>query len=209
MRVRSTAKFYGGIDEAGRGPLAGPVTAACVVLPEGYENTRITDSKKLRDREREILYGEIVDHAVAYSVVSVGPRRIERLNIRRASLLAMELAAVRVAKQLGISRNELSTPSKIHFLIDGNAPLALNCSQESIIGGDRKVKAIAAASILAKVTRDRLMEPLERRYPGYGLSAHKGYPTKKHREAIKAHGPTRIHRKTFQGVREFLQTPAQ
>jgi ribonuclease HII len=198
----NTGFFIAGIDEAGRGPLAGPVTAASVVLPAGYSNSGINDSKKLTEKKRERIFDEILDVARALSVVSVGARRIERLNIREASLLAMKLSADRVIRQLGFS--VLSPADSLHFLIDGNASIATNWPQETIIKGDAKISAIAAASIVAKVTRDRLMQTLEERYPGYGFSSHKGYPTKFHRQAICKQGPCSVHRRTFAGVREFI-----
>ena len=189
-----------GIDEAGRGPLAGPVTAATIVLPSDYRNPRVTDSKKLSARIREELFSELVSQAEAYSIVSVGPRRIEKLNIREATRLAMRLSAEKVCRELVMKGKN----ADVHFLIDGNMTIGGNLSQEAIVKGDSKVLSISAASILAKVTRDRLMCRLEERYPGYGLSDHKGYPTATHRENIKKFGPSRIHRRTFAGVREYI-----
>lgn len=193
-------KIIAGIDEAGRGPLAGPVTAACVVYKPGYENSQITDSKKLSHKKREELYGEIIANSLAYSIVAVGPRRIESLNIREASREAMLLAVLRVQRIL----NSSPTFMPLHLLIDGNVPLRTEISQETIIKGDEKISQIGAASILAKVYRDRIMEMLDLQYPKYNLAKHKGYPTKDHRESISLQGPSRIHRKTFAGVREYL-----
>lgn len=184
-----------GVDEAGRGPLAGPVTAACVVLPLGYSHLQITDSKKLTEKSRELLYPEIVSAALAWSVVSVGQHRVDRFNIREATRIAMAHAARRVKQQI---------QEPLHFLVDGNMTMRNNFPQTAIVKGDSKVLSIAAASIIAKVTRDRLMKRLDETYPGYGLAGHKGYPTKKHRELIKELGPSPIHRKTFGGVREFV-----
>jgi len=199
--------FIAGIDEVGRGPLAGPVTAACVVLPPGYRNSRIADSKKLTERRREELYGEIAEIALVFSIVSVGPRRIEALNIREASRLAMVLAARRVTallgKRLGIPAREVS----LHLLIDGNVPIETSLPQETIVKGDNIILSIAAASILAKVSRDRLMVELDKRFSRYGFAKHKGYPTHDHQAALNAHGPTRIHRRTFAGVRELVSHP--
>lgn len=195
-----------GIDEAGRGPLAGPVTAAAVSLPETYTNSEINDSKKLSEQKREKLFEEIITHALAYSVVSVGPRRIETINIREATRLAMRLAADRVARILkerysNAMSNDLPP---LHLVIDGNVPIDTFFSQETIIKGDEKVLAIQAASILAKVTRDRLMLRLESRYPGYGFSVHKGYPTAAHLRGLAEKGPCRVHRRTFAGVKEHF-----
>jgi len=189
-----------GIDEVGRGPLAGPVTAACIVLDPKYSGLGVKDSKALSEKKREKLFTEIQNNALALSVVSVGARRIEKINIREASLLAMKLSAERVEKQL----NERFSNISVHYLIDGNATIATNCSQEAIIKGDQKVLAISAASIIAKVTRDRLMKKMEKYYPGYGFSTHKGYPTKAHKQQITDIGPCSIHRKTFSGVKEHI-----
>jgi len=186
----STAAHVAGVDEAGRGPLAGPVVAAAVILPPDYVQPRINDSKKLSPAERDTLYEEIIQVATAWSAVAVGPRRIDAINILQATKCAMRHAAFKTAAQ--------------HYLIDGNQSVAGIPSQETIVGGDRRCLEIAAASILAKVTRDRLMERLANRYPGYGFEIHKGYGTASHRAAIKALGPCPAHRFTFRGVREYL-----
>lgn len=200
--------FVAGIDEAGRGPLAGPVTAACVVLPPKYTNSEITDSKKLTAVKRERLYGEIVNIATAYSIVSVGPKRIDVINIREATRLAMRLCAERV--YLALLKG---TPKKyvapfhlpfLHILIDGNTAIDASFAQETITKGDDKIVAISAASILAKVTRDRLMVKLGQLYPDYDFARHKGYPTQFHREVIKRKGPSKVHRQNFAGVKEFV-----
>ena len=190
-----------GVDEAGRGPLAGPVTAACVCFPNGYENDRITDSKKLSHKTREILFEEIISAALAYSIVSVGPKRIDSLNILQATKLAMLHAVNRVHQKL-ISRYGNEVDFRIQ--IDGNQPIATKLPQQTIVKGDATVMVIGAASILAKVTRDRLMEKLHERYPNYDFNVHKGYPTKNHLEKIIKHGPCGIHRCTFRGVREYI-----
>ena len=186
-----------GIDEAGRGPLAGPVTASAVVLPVNYENPSIIDSKQLSEKKRRLLFDEIRSVAVAYAIVSVGPRRIEQLNIREATRQAMRLCAAKIFRQL--------RTTSINFLVDGNMPLGSGFESEAIIKGDEKVTAIAAASILAKVTRDALMEKLHQQYPVYGFVGHKGYPTKKHRDLIRDYGPCPMHRRTFAGVIEFVK----
>ena len=177
-----------GVDEAGRGPLAGPVVAAAVVLPQNYFNPNITDSKKLSAKKREELYKLICSTALDYAVVAVGHRRIDRLNILQATRLAMRLAVARVSCD--------------YVIIDGNTPIDIALPQEVIIGGDHLRIEISAASILAKVWRDRLMQRLDQYYPGYDLGKHAGYPTVSHRAAIVALGPSRIHRISFAGVRE-------
>ncbi len=178
-----------GIDEAGRGPLAGPVVAAAVVFPEGYTNPNITDSKKLSAKKRDSLIAEIKLAALSWSVVAVGHKRIDLLNIREATRLAMRLALERVEAD--------------YALIDGNMGIDSKIPHEWIIKGDAKVLQIGAASILAKVYRDQLMQTLEHRYPGYGLGGHAGYPTASHRAAVAELGPSPIHRRTFRGVKEF------
>ena len=203
-RMEQMIRFVAGVDEAGRGPLAGPVTAGCVVLPAGYANSSIKDSKQLSASQRERLFQEITTVALAYAVVSVGPRRIEELNIRAASLLAMRLSMERVMKEL--SEREKKSPL-VRFLVDGNALPGTKWEEVAIIKGDTKEISISAASILAKVTRDRLMDLLDRRYPGYELALHKGYPTKRHALLLQAKGPSCIHRRTFAGVRELTIPP--
>lgn len=202
-----------GIDEAGRGPLAGPVTAACVILGSGqsglvdFDATLIKDSKALSFKEREVAYDLIIKQAFAWSVVSVGHKRIDAINIREATRLAMLLAVRKVIKKL----RAVGEARQINFLIDGNMKFDeasdtygdICVTQETIVKGDRKVREISAASIIAKVTRDRLMDRLDLKYREYGLSIHKGYPTVKHRRAIVDNGPSRIHRLTFRGVAEY------
>jgi len=197
--------YIAGIDEAGRGPLAGPVTAACVCFPIDYVNPEITDSKKLSSQKREDLFPVICKKAVAWSSVSVGPRRIDSLNILRATTLAMRLCAERVHRKL--TRRKKSR--RVHFLIDGNTRMETHLSQETIIKGDQSVLVISAASILAKVSRDRLMSRLCEHYPGYGFSEHKGYGTALHRQKIRELGPSRVHRSTFAGVAEHLARQSQ
>lgn len=175
-----------GVDEAGRGPLAGPVVAAAVVFEQGFADSRIQDSKKISKKQREQLFDYIKDSALGWSIIAVGPRRIDTLNILQATKLAMRLAVERIEADL--------------VLIDGNQPIVSRLPQKTVIGGDRLHVEISAASILAKVWRDRLMETLSEKYPGYGLERHSGYPTKAHKEALLTLGPSRIHRKTFSGV---------
>jgi len=177
-----------GVDEAGRGPLAGPVVAAAVVLDPARPIEGLADSKMLSPQQREILLEEICWKALAVAVASSSPRQIERINILRASLQAMATAVGR----LSVAAD--------HLLVDGNRPIPLDIPQSPVVKGDSKCACIAAASIVAKVARDRLMERMDRRFPQYGFRRHKGYPTRAHLAALEAHGPCVIHRRTFRGV---------
>ncbi|OVE80291.1 ribonuclease HII [bacterium J17] len=201
MTSTQAKPYIVGVDEAGRGPLAGPVTAAAVVLPVGFHSPQIADSKKLSPKVRENLFEEIRNFSLAYSIISVGPRRIEALNIREATRVAMGLAVERVFHQLSAAGHS----PQLCVLVDGNMTAETKHLQEPIIKGDQKITAIKAASILAKVSRDRIMCTLDERYPGYGFSGHKGYPTKSHREAVANNGPSAVHRRSFAGVKEFAQ----
>ena len=183
-----------GADEAGRGPLAGPVVGAVVILPKRFRDERIQDSKKLSAAKREYLSEYIKEVAIAYAIVAVGHTRIERINIREASRLAMGLALERVRRKV--------EPTLL--LVDGNMELFTNLPQRAVIKGDSLHIQISAASIIAKVWRDALMKKLDSKYPGYGLAGHAGYPTAAHRDFIATKGPSRIHRKTFRGVIEYL-----
>lgn len=183
-------KLICGVDEVGRGPLAGPVVAAAAVFRSNYQNPHFKDSKKLSARRREELFEYIKCEAVSWAIVSVGHHRIRELNIREASKLAMSLAVKRIKADL--------------VLVDGNMRIDTKIPQKTIIGGDASQVQISAASILAKVYRDRLMQVLDLKYPGFGLAQHAGYPTAAHREAIASVGPCKIHRVTFRGVKEFL-----
>lgn len=174
-----------GIDEAGRGALAGPVIAAAVILPTHCSIEGLQDSKQLSPKHRASLFDEIHDVAVSVGVGSVDHRGIDRLNILEATLLAMREAV------------EKLTPSPDYILIDGLHLPEVGIVSEAIPKGDRKSYSIAAASIIAKVTRDRLMIELDRTYPNYGFSRHKGYPTSQHRQAIARFGVSDIHRRTF------------
>ena len=194
--------FLAGVDEVGRGPLAGPVTACCLVLRPGYDNPELTDSKEISPGKRRELACDIRANCIGLSVVSVGPRRIEQINIRQASILAMEHAIKRVGLQLLDHCG--SKNFSLFILTDGNMKLETSFFNEPIVKGDKHIKAISAASIVAKVARDEMAEELDRRYPGYGFSAHKGYGTPAHRKAVSVLGPSRIHRRTFAGVREYL-----
>lgn len=183
-----------GVDEVGRGPLAGPVVAAAVVFKEGYRNAEIKDSKKLSAKKRESLIEIIKRDACDWAIVSVGSKRIDQINILRASLLAMSLAVSKVKAD--------------YLLIDGPYTIDSPLRQQAVIGGDALHVEIAAASILAKVWRDKLMVKLGHKYPGYGLENHMGYPTSSHRAAVKLLGPSPIHRASFRGVKEYV-TPIE
>ena len=174
-----------GTDEAGRGPLAGPVVAAAVILPEGLMIEGLNDSKKLSEKKREALYDIIVKEAVSYAVCEASVEEIDELNILNASQLAMRRCV------------EKLDPKPQVVLVDGNVARDFPVIAEPIIKGDALSPSIAAASILAKVTRDRMCEALHDRYPEYNFKKHKGYPTKEHREAVIKYGPSPVHRKTF------------
>lgn len=174
-----------GIDEAGRGPLAGPVCAAAVILPRNLLIPGLNDSKKLTDKKRRELYDVIVSEADAYGVAFASEQEIDEINILQATFLAME----RAVKAMGV-QPDLA-------LVDGNCAPRLGLPVKPVVKGDSLSANIAAASILAKVTRDRLMEQLDETYPQYGFAIHKGYGTKRHYEALTAHGPCAIHRRTF------------
>ena len=174
-----------GVDEAGRGPLAGPVCAAAVILPRGLEIPGLNDSKKLSEKRREALYDVIISSAVAYGIAFADVEEIERLNILHATFLAMN----RAIAQLSV-RPELA-------LIDGNRDSDIEVPSRCIVKGDSRCADIAAASILAKVTRDRYMIKMAEQYPQYGFEQHKGYGTKRHYEALREYGATPIHRMSF------------
>lgn len=174
-----------GIDEAGRGALAGPVVAAAVILPSVCHITDINDSKKLTSNQRSQLYEEITDIAISVGISTIDNLQIEQINILNASLRAMALAVEKLKVR----------PD--YLLVDGNRYPDINIAGEAITKGDSLSYSIAAASIMAKVTRDRLMIAFDKTFPNYGFKDHKGYPTKKHRQAIAEHGVTDIHRKTF------------
>lgn len=174
-----------GVDEAGRGPLAGPVCAAAVILKPDTEINGLNDSKKLSEKKREELYSVITEKAVAYSIAFASVEEIEELNILGATFLAMRRAV------------EGLCPNADFAIIDGNREPKLDVPAMTVIKGDSKSMSVAAASILAKVTRDRLLLEYDKKYPEYGFAAHKGYGTKAHYEAIAAHGITEIHRKSF------------
>ena len=174
-----------GIDEAGRGPLAGPVVAAAVILPEDIQLPGVNDSKKITEKKREILFEFVKEHALAYGIGEASETEIDEINILQATFLAMRRAV-----------EALQIPAD-YALVDGNRIQGLPVPAETVIGGDGKVLSIAAASILAKVTRDRYMRDMAAQYPEYGFEKHKGYGTKAHYAAIKQYGICPLHRKTF------------
>ena len=174
-----------GTDEAGRGPLCGPVAAAACILPEGFIIPELNDSKKLTEKKREKLYDEIIEKAVAYGIAECTPEEIDEYNILNASMLAMRRAVEKLAVKADFA------------LIDGNCSRGFTIPTETVVKGDAKSASIAAASILAKVTRDRGCEELDRQYPMYGIAKHKGYPTKDHMNAVREHGVAPIYRRSF------------
>lgn len=189
MRIEATAA---GVDEVGRGPLAGPVVAAAVCLDPSYDWSAIRDSKRLSAKRREHLDGEIRAHAVAFAIGAASVAEIDQLNIRVASLLAMQRAVQ------GLE------PAPLFAWVDGRELPALDCAAEAVIGGDASVPAIAAASIIAKVYRDRCILDLHQQYPDYGFDRHMGYPTAYHRQQLIAHGPTPAHRRSFGPVARLI-----
>ena len=182
---REGVQLVCGVDEAGRGPLAGPVSAAAVILPEGSVITGLDDSKKLTEKKREAMYDVIREKAVAYGIAFATVEEIEELNILSAALLAME----RAIKQL--------SPAPELALIDGNTAKGITVPARAVVGGDGKCACIAAASVLAKVTRDRYMRELALKYPQYGFEKHKGYGTKAHYAAVDEYGLCPEHRPSF------------
>jgi ribonuclease HII len=190
--ARKGCKLIAGIDEAGRGPLAGPVVSAAVILATAFHDHEITDSKKLSPKKRERLFNKIYDRAVAVGIGIVDPVEIDRINILQASLLSMAMAV------------ENLDPQPDHLLIDGTFPISSELSQQPITKGDALSISIAAASIVAKVSRDRLMQNYHHYYPQFDFPKHKGYPTRAHKEAIREFGFSPIHRRSFKGVKEYV-----
>ncbi|VAW84178.1 Ribonuclease HII [hydrothermal vent metagenome] len=186
-------RLIAGVDEVGRGPLAGPVVAAAVILDPNNPIDGLADSKKLTKKRREKLYDEIKSKALAWSIARAEVAEIDELNILQASLIAMS----RAVAALSISPE--------HVLVDGNKLPEINCSAEAIIKGDEKIPAISAASIIAKVARDREMDEMDIEYPGYGFSKHSGYPTKINVQAVLELGVTPIHHRNFGTVRRQLE----
>ncbi len=174
-----------GVDEAGAGPLAGPVYAAAVILPRGLTLPYLNDSKKVTPRRREILFDQIREQAVAYAIAWADEKEIDEINILNARMLAMDRAI------------KLLEPAADFALIDGNRNQGIELQNEMVVHGDARSASIAAASILAKVSRDRFMVELAEQYPQYAFEKHKGYPTKLHYERLRQYGPSPVHRKTF------------
>ncbi len=189
--LKSGYSIVCGVDEAGRGPLAGPVIASAVVYKDTPAIGKCRDSKQLSGKRRAELFIEIIDHLV-YGEGACSPQEIDKMNIRAASLEAMKRAVQSLEKKPDI------------LLVDGKDAVPIKIESWPIIKGDARVSCIAAASIVAKVTRDRIMLEYDIKYPDYGFGQHFGYPTLKHREVIKLLGPCAIHRRSFRGVREFV-----
>ncbi len=183
--------YIAGVDEAGRGPLAGPVVSGAVILPQGLSLDGIDDSKKLSERKRSLLFPQIKENAIAVGVGISSHTEIDQINILQASLLSMKRAVENLEQQPDF------------LLIDGKFTIDTAIDQAAIIKGDSKSISIAAASIIAKVTRDAIMKQLHEQYPVYGFDRHKGYPTKAHKQAILEHGPCPVHRISFRGVKEM------
>ena len=186
--------YIGGVDEVGRGPLIGPVVTACVVLPKDFILVGLNDSKQLSEKKRDEYYKYIKENALACEVGIIGPEIIDEVNIYEATKLAMKQAIDKVNKKIKLE----------HVLIDA-MPLELDIPTTSIIKGDAKSISIAAASVIAKVTRDEMMYELDKIYPQYGFKSHKGYPTKKHIEAINQYGLIEGYRKTYGPVKKIIE----
>ncbi|MFC1837374.1 ribonuclease HII [Thermodesulfobacteriota bacterium] len=185
-------RCIGGLDEVGRGPLAGPVVAACVILRENGDHRSFVDSKTINAATRSRLYEELKQNGARISVGVVSETEIDRLNILQASLLAMKKAV-------------LAMPVQPDFLlVDGNKPVPITIPQQTLVKGESKSASIAAASIVAKVVRDEMMDQLHLQFPEYNFQQNRGYPTLEHREAIRKHGPCAIHRQSFKCVKEFI-----
>jgi ribonuclease HII len=187
------SRLVAGVDEAGRGPLAGPVVAAAVILDPQKPIDGLDDSKKLNEKQRETLFPQICENALAWSVIEITPAEIDRINILQATLLGMKRAI------------ESLTPCPTLALVDGNRAPDVNCRVKTIVQGDRLEPAISAASILAKVTRDRFMLEMHGQFPQYGFDRHKGYPTAEHMRLLQEWGPCEIHRRSFAPVRNAMQ----
>ncbi len=174
-----------GVDEAGAGPLAGPVYAAAVILPRGLTLPYLNDSKKVTPRRREILFDQIREQAISYAIAWADEKEIDAINILNARMLAMDRAI------------KMLNPAADFALIDGNRNQGIELQNEMVVHGDARSASIAAASILAKVSRDRFMVELAEQYPQYAFEKHKGYPTKLHYQLLRQYGPSPVHRKTF------------
>ena len=196
-KLEKTARKFGalriaGLDEVGRGPMFGPVVAAAVVLPQKFQLRGLTDSKQLNEKQRNEFDVVIRTKAEAWAIAAVDVETIDRINIRNASLLAMRLAVEQIA------------PTPDYLLIDGLDTIDWPCPQQPVVQGDSTSLSIAAASVLAKVYRDRMLVELDAVYPGYGLARHKGYCSREHMEALTRLGPTPLHRKSYQPVAQRM-----
>lgn len=188
-------KFIAGVDEVGRGPLVGPVVAACVVLPEEFNLDGLTDSKKLSEKKRDFYFEEVKRQALGYGIGIIDEKKIDEVNIYEATKLAMKEAIEDCKKMCKIE----------HVLIDA-MPLELDVPTTSIIKGDLKSITISAASVIAKVTRDRMLDELHEKFPMYDFKKNKGYPTKKHLEAIEEYGILPEHRRSYGPVKNYIET---
>ena len=188
---RNGFHYVVGCDEAGRGPMAGPLVVGACMFKEGYENDAINDSKQLSEKKREALFDQIIEDAIAYSIQIIDVDEVDKLNVYEASRQGM----LRCIENLSI---------KPDFVLTDAMPLPSDIAHVSIIKGDAKSVSIAAASILAKVTRDRIMNEYDTLYPQYNFKKHKGYPTKEHKALLKEYGPCPIHRRSFKPVQEVL-----
>lgn len=187
--------IIGGVDEVGRGPLVGNVVAACCVLPKNFKLDGLTDSKKLSEKKRNEYYEYIINNCIAYGIGEVSPSEIDKINIYEASRKAMMIAISKVMEKVKLE----------HVLVDAMPLIDLDIPSTSIIKGDLKSISISAASVLAKVTRDRQMYDLDKKYPMYGFKDHKGYPTKKHIDAINKYGILDMYRKSYNPVKKVLE----
>lgn len=202
--IQGGFQFLFGIDEAGRGPLCGPVTAACCILPENAGILYLNDSKKLSEKKREEVYAEVIEKCEAYGIGTSGPERIDSINILNATLEAMKEAyeaCLSMLEKKG-TPSDLMRPLSI-VLVDGNRAVPdIKEKQITVVSGDARCPSISAASIIAKVTRDRLLYEYDKMYPEYGFARNKGYGTKEHIEALKKYGPLPVHRMTF--IQKFI-----
>lgn len=183
-----------GLDEAGRGPMAGPLVVAGVVFPKGFYDERINDSKQLSEKKRELLYNLVIESCIAYSIQVIDVEEVDELNVYQASRIGMIRAL----------QNIIDNGFKVDYALTDAMPLGDVIKHEAIVKGDAKSMSIGGASILAKVTRDRLMLEYDKLYPEYGFKKHKGYPTKMHKEALKEFGVSPIHRRSFKPVMDVL-----
>ncbi len=198
--IRAGYSRVAGLDEAGRGPLAGPVVAAGVILPEDCDYSRFKDSKTLTAASRQDLYAYLQECGARIGCSVVSPEEIDRINILQASLQAMARSVAELAEQVEKGPDFL--------LVDGKFTAPVKLPQQALVKGESRSASIAAASIIAKVVRDRIMAAYHQEFPEYNFAQNKGYPTRDHRQAIERHGPCSIHRRTFKGVREFIDDDA-